>query len=151
MCVMQVGLESVLSRFASLTWSLDYGHRTVTLPYTQGGAEAQCTAAKAIQWADEDQCLGDCADLRLIGWPLTHETMQLLRHLPEWDVCVCLKDCDFPLKPASEYVLLDEVIPSQYSFITVPKRIKSVLDQHFEGQGGKGRGYSRFSADQRAL
>ncbi len=77
----------------------------------------QLSVLRAVRFASPKAKEG--AYLQLRGVPLTHDTMEALRELPEWSGTISLKHCSTPLA-TEEYSKLAELIPTSYNTWVLP-------------------------------
>ncbi len=86
---------------------------TITLPFsTPTALPTQVSIPQHMRLGDIDSCV-DRVSVRLEDWPLTHEAMQALQNLPNWNQWLDFSHAEWPLSSV-EYRSLAQHVPVSY-------------------------------------
>ncbi len=108
----------MLQRLASVSFSWDT-RLEIRLPWCND-PHTQLSVLRALYW-DEDKDFKTQVYLQLIGWPLTHETMQALKGLPEWECGLDLRTCTWAISDPAAYMDLGRCVPTSYLVWCIPR------------------------------
>ncbi len=119
-CV-QVGAVATKRRLSRLSFTWDKAI-TIKLPWSGNAThtKTQLSVLRAVQW-DHAKPIGIDMVLVLDRWPMSTETMALLRDLPAYECVLDLRTCTWPAADAAVYVGVAKHAPAGFAEWWVPK------------------------------
>ncbi len=80
----------------------------------------QLSVLRGLDW-DSNKDMGSQVLVQLAYWPLTHDTMQALKGLADWECGLDISTCTWPHSddPAA-YMALAKYVPTSFTFWCIP-------------------------------